>query len=156
MIHNNRDHGYGWDQNHGITRNYDLKIQDHGFPQIKITWSQDLLRSKSWDHGFFDHGSQKLQFVRSCDHDLWSFFIYKKKRSSKLNSLDQWITNFHDHKLSILRKWNTFRFRFVLFQPWNLHRSPSKTKHTKMVEISKSYLFFLRQKKRTYWGQLSQ
>ena len=37
MIHNNRDHGYGWDQNHGITRNYDLKIQDHGFPQIKIT-----------------------------------------------------------------------------------------------------------------------
>ena len=80
MIHNNRDHGYGWDQNHGITRNYDLKIQDHGFPQIKITWSQDLLRSKSWDHGFFDHGSQKLQFVRSCDHDLfWTFWIKKKK-----------------------------------------------------------------------------
>ena len=80
MIQNYRDHGYGWDQNHGITRNYDLKIQDHGFPQIKITRSQDLLRSKSWDHGFFDHGSHKLQFVRSCDHDLWSFLFFSKKK----------------------------------------------------------------------------
>ena len=47
---------------------------------IKITGSSEImilkfkitgfLRSKSGDHGFFDHGSQKLQFVRSRDHDL--------------------------------------------------------------------------------------
>ena len=80
MIHNSRDHGYGWDQNHGITRNYDLKIQDHDFPRIKTTWPQNLLRSKSWDHGFFDHGSQKLQFVRSCDYDLFYIFWIKKKK----------------------------------------------------------------------------
>jgi len=37
MIHNHGDHGYDWDQNHEIMKNYDLKIKDHGFSQIKIT-----------------------------------------------------------------------------------------------------------------------
>ena len=32
MIHNNSDHGYGWNRNHWITRNYDLKTLDHGSP----------------------------------------------------------------------------------------------------------------------------
>ena len=65
-------------------RNYDLGIQDHGFSQIKITWLQDLLRSKPWDHGFVDHGSKKLKIVRSRDHKFWYFFFIQIKKINEI------------------------------------------------------------------------
>ena len=75
MIHNYGDHGYCSDQNHWIMRNYDLFFLDHGFTRIMTTWSQELLRSKPWDHGIFDLGSKKMQIVRSRDHIFDPFFL---------------------------------------------------------------------------------
>ena len=153
MIHNNRDHGYGWDQNHGITRNYDLKIQDHGFPQIKITWSQDLLRSKSWDHGFFDHGSQKLQFVRSCDHDLLSFFGSNKKKIIEIKfprSLDH---EFSWSQIEYSEKIKHISFPFCGVPAVKSHWSLLRTKHTKNGGNLCPFISCVKKRKRTYSDQ---
>ena len=80
MIHNYGDHGYCLDQNHWIMRNYDLFFLDHGFTRIMTTWSQELLRSKPWDHCFFDLGSKKMQIVRSRDHIFEPFFLIQSKK----------------------------------------------------------------------------